>query len=111
MRPTTLLAAALGTTAALMQNASATPVCAGTTEIQMACVDPLSHTFYSDCVFVGPPPCTPVDVPGAVAWCAGVVDCQCSTVTPLLSMALDCARSVVCETPAEHWILCGLDRP
>lgn len=77
MRPSTLLAAALAAAAVSMPTAaSAAPVCAGTTGTEYVCVDPLGRTLYSDCVYVGSPPCTPVNVPGPAVSCDGVLDCR-----------------------------------
>ncbi|HEX2195615.1 MAG TPA: hypothetical protein VHJ76_01710, partial [Actinomycetota bacterium] len=40
--------------------AAATPICAGTQQTTGACVEVTKTTLYSDCVYVGPPPCIPV---------------------------------------------------
>lgn len=49
--------------------ANATTVCVGTQQLAGACVDVTKGTFYEDCVYVGPPPCIPVSVPGVVTQC------------------------------------------
>lgn len=72
-----LLAVALAAAAvSLPAAASAAPVCAGTTGTEYVCVDPVGQPLYSDCVYLGEPPCTPVTVPGPGVSCDGLVDCR-----------------------------------
>jgi hypothetical protein len=70
-RAAILLGAGLLLTAASAVPASAAPVCAGTQNTVVLCVDPTAGTLYSDCVYVGPPPCIPVTVPGPTIQCGG----------------------------------------
>ena len=51
-------------------------VCAGTASTAVICVDPTGGTLYSDCVYLGPPPCTNVTVPGPVTYCGGILYCD-----------------------------------
>lgn len=51
--------------------AAATTVCAGTQNTAGVCVDVTKSTLYQDCVYVGPPPCIPVSVPGVAVGCWG----------------------------------------
>jgi hypothetical protein len=53
--------------------ASAGPVCAGTTSTAYFCSDPLGRPLWTDCVYVGPPPCIPVTVPGPTLSCGGEI--------------------------------------
>jgi hypothetical protein len=60
-----LVAAALaGAAFATAGTASATPTCVGTQNQGVICND--RRVVYSDCVYVGSPPCTPVSVSGPV---------------------------------------------
>lgn len=55
--------------------ASATvPLCAGTQGTAVVCVDPTGGTLIEDCVYAGPPPCTPVTVPGPTVQCGGATN-------------------------------------
>lgn len=56
---------------ALAPPASAQTICAGTQRTVFVCTDPLGGTVITDCVFVGPPPCIPVTVPGPTLSCGG----------------------------------------
>jgi hypothetical protein len=60
--------------------ASAQTICAGTQRTVFVCTDPLGGTVISDCVYAGPPPCTPVTVPGPTLSCGGdlipFISCQ-----------------------------------
>lgn len=70
----TLAAAALvaGATLALSAPAQASiPICAGTQNTVVLCVDPTGGVLYEDCVYAGEPPCTPVSVPGPTIQCGG----------------------------------------
>ena len=51
-------------------------ICAGTQQLGYVCVDPTGGTLYEDCVYVGPPPCIPVSVPGPIFGCGGPLSCQ-----------------------------------
>ena len=57
--------------AGLALPASAAEVCAGTQALVFVCVDPVGDTIYTDCVYVGPPPCVTVTVPGPSVSCGG----------------------------------------
>lgn len=57
--------------ASLAGPAAASSLCAGTQALVFVCVDPTGRTYYSDCVYVGPPPCVPVSVPGPTVTCGG----------------------------------------
>ena len=57
--------------AGLALPAAAAEVCVGTQELLYVCVDPVGRTYYSDCVYVGSPPCVPVNVPGPTLYCGG----------------------------------------
>lgn len=50
-----------------------TTVCAGTASTVFVCTDPTGGTAYTDCVYVGPPPCTTVTVPGPTLSCGGAL--------------------------------------
>lgn len=50
-----------------------TTVCVGTTSTVYVCSDPTGGTVASDCVYVGPPPCMPVTVPGPTLGCGGAL--------------------------------------
>lgn len=50
-----------------------TTVCAGTAGTVFVCTDPTGGTVISDCVYVGPPPCVPVTVPGPTLACGGAL--------------------------------------
>lgn len=57
---------------AVMPSASAqAPVCAGTENTIVVCVDTTGGTPITDCVYVGPPPCMPVSIPTPSIDCAG----------------------------------------
>jgi hypothetical protein len=51
--------------------ASAGPLCVGTQETVVQCVDPTGARVIDDCVYVGPPPCHPVVVDGPYVYCLG----------------------------------------
>ncbi|HEX2057282.1 MAG TPA: hypothetical protein VHI71_02840 [Actinomycetota bacterium] len=70
----TLAGAALVAGAALAPAAPAhasIPLCAGTQNTIVVCVDPTGGILYQDCVYAGPPPCTPVSIPGPTIQCGG----------------------------------------
>ena len=78
-RRATMLVTGLAT-AALMAFAPAASAadgwtCVGTQRLGYVCVDPTGGTLYSDCIFVGPPPCIPVSVPGPIYGCGGPIAC------------------------------------
>ena len=52
------------------------PVCVGTQQTAGVCVWATKSTTYQDCVYVGPPPCIPVTVPGYDVGCGGWVGDQ-----------------------------------
>ena len=56
---------------AVVPPASAQTICAGTQSTIFVCTDPLGGTVITDCVYLGPPPCTPVTVPGPTLYCGG----------------------------------------
>lgn len=62
----------VGAVAAL---ASASPAsaatCVGTQQTAGVCVSVTKTTLYSDCVYLGSPPCIPVSVPGYDVDCGG----------------------------------------
>lgn len=68
------LAAIVGVVASIWIGgpAGAAPVCVGTAQTTGVCVEvgPGSPT-YQDCIYVGPPPCIPVTVPGFDIECGG----------------------------------------
>lgn len=45
--------------------------CAGTASTAVFCVDPIGGVLYTDCVYLGSGPCTPVSVPGPLLACGG----------------------------------------
>ena len=47
------------------------PICAGTQQTAGLCVWLTDSTVYEDCVYLGPPPCIPVSVPGKTLQCGG----------------------------------------
>jgi hypothetical protein len=51
--------------------ANAAPLCVGTQQTAGVCAWLEKTTVYQDCVYVGPPPCIPVNVPGYDLECAG----------------------------------------
>ena len=51
--------------------AAQVPVCAGTAGTVVLCIDPTGTTLVDDCVYVGPPPCMNVTVPGPTISCGG----------------------------------------
>ena len=57
-----------------------TTVCAGTTGTFVVCTDPIGGTVTSDCVYLGPPPCMWVTIPGPTLSCGGplipTISCQ-----------------------------------
>ena len=57
-----------------------TTVCAGTANTAVVCTDPTGGTVASDCVYLGPPPCTWVTIPGPTLSCGGALlrDFYCS---------------------------------
>lgn len=62
----------VGASMALAAPAQASiPVCAGTQNTIVVCVDPTGGILIEDCVYVGPPPCIPVVVPGPTVQCGG----------------------------------------
>lgn len=50
-----------------------TTVCAGTSSTVYVCSNPTGGTVLTDCVYVGPPPCMPVTVPGPTLSCGGAL--------------------------------------
>ncbi|HEX2057283.1 MAG TPA: hypothetical protein VHI71_02845 [Actinomycetota bacterium] len=58
---------------ALAPPAAAQTLCAGTQNTAYVCTDPLGGTIITDCVYLGPPPCTPVTVPGPTLSCGGAL--------------------------------------
>ncbi|MDQ4124724.1 MAG: hypothetical protein M3134_03870 [Actinomycetota bacterium] len=48
-----------------------TTVCAGTSNTVFVCTNPTGGTVITDCVYLGPPPCMPVTVPGPTLSCGG----------------------------------------
>lgn len=62
--------------------AAQVPVCAGTTSTAYVCIEPTGQTLITDCVYVGPPPCTPVSVPGPTVTCGGALisDLRCPAI-------------------------------
>ena len=51
-----------------------TPVCVGTAQTAGVCAEVSRGGYtYQDCVYVGPPPCIPVNVPGVDVECGGWV--------------------------------------
>lgn len=54
----------MAATVALAPAAGAQELCAGTEDLGYVCVDPTGRTLIDDCVYLGPPPCIPVSVPG-----------------------------------------------
>ena len=71
MRRITIFIAAIAATLGMATAAHANPTCVGTTGTAYVCVDPIGGTLYSDCVYVGQPPCIPVTVPGPIVTCGG----------------------------------------
>jgi hypothetical protein len=57
--------------ASLAAPASAQPLCVGTQETFVQCVDPTGGAPIEDCVYVGKPPCVPVSVPTPHFYCIG----------------------------------------
>lgn len=80
-RKATLIGGALlvGASMAAMPSASAqVPVCAGTDNTIVLCVDPTGGTPIGDCVYVGPPPCMPVSIPTPSITCGGRLGPACN---------------------------------
>ena len=50
---------------------AAAPVCAGTQNTIVLCVDPVGRTWYEDCVYLGSSWCVVVTVPGPTIQCGG----------------------------------------
>lgn len=50
-----------------------TTVCAGTAGTVVVCTNPTGGTVTSDCVYLGPPPCMNVTVPGPTLSCGGAL--------------------------------------
>lgn len=73
MRRIVVTIAAVAAMLGVSPAAHAAPVCVGTTGTAYVCVDPTGGTLYSDCIFVGPPPCMPVTVPGPSLTCGGQI--------------------------------------
>ncbi len=67
----------LAATVAFAPTASAADgwICAGSQTAGYVCVDPTGGTLYSDCVYLGPPPCTWVTIPGPIYGCGGPISC------------------------------------
>jgi hypothetical protein len=86
MRAKIFLAAASLMTAAgvaLAGPAAAQPVCAGTDNTVVLCVDPVGGTYIDDCVYAGPPPCKQVTVPGPTISCGGRYGAAlCASISP-----------------------------
>ena len=51
--------------------AAAAPLCAGTENTVVFCVDPTGGAPIVDCIYVGPPPCIPVSIPTPSFGCGG----------------------------------------
>lgn len=65
------LGASLVLTASLAAPAVAQTVCAGTANTAVVCANPTGGAPIEDCIYVGPPPCTPVSVPTPTVSCGG----------------------------------------
>ena len=63
---------------AVMPSASAQiPLCVGTDNTIVVCVDPTGGTPIEDCIYAGPPPCTPVSIPTPSISCGGRLGPAC----------------------------------
>ena len=74
MRKLARLAAVTGVVASIGMAGpaqAANPICVGTQNTAGMCFWVTSGPGYSDCVYLGPPPCIPVHVPGVVVDCWG----------------------------------------
>lgn len=69
----TLIAAVVTGIAALSAAPALSATCVGTANIGRVCstVSPTGGTLYSDCVYLGGGPCTPVTVPGPTGCITG----------------------------------------
>ena len=57
------------------------PVCVGTAATVVVCVDTSGRILYSDCIYVGAPPCTYVEVYGPTVTCGGTIGTRiCSAI-------------------------------
>ena len=64
---------------AVMPSASAQiPLCAGTANTIVVCVDPTGGTPITDCVYLGPPPCMYVSIPTPSITCGGRLGPACN---------------------------------
>jgi hypothetical protein len=70
LRATVLGAGVVAATMATGGQAMAAPLCFGTADTVVQCVDPTGATLIDDCVYLGPPPCHTVIVNGPLVYCA-----------------------------------------
>ena len=77
-RLTVRLAAVAGIVASIGMAgpATANPICVGTQQTAGLCFVITDKPTYEDCVYLGPPPCIPVSVPGKDVDCGGWVGDQ-----------------------------------
>lgn len=70
----------VGASMAVMPSASAQaiPLCAGTVNTIVVCVDPTGGTPIGDCVYLGPPPCMNVSIPTPSIECSGRLGPACN---------------------------------
>jgi hypothetical protein len=52
-------------------SASTAPLCAGTEDTLVVCVEPFGSVYYYDCVYLGEPPCDYLIVNGPKITCGG----------------------------------------
>ena len=102
----TLAIAAGGIAAAGSSQASVGPVCAGDANVGAFCVtvdpaglptvNPTGGPPITDCVFIGPPPCTPVSVPTpAIVPAADPWFVQVACGGPVIDPIIDCFGLVI----------------